>query len=449
MRFADYSPPSTPTPDQQLDALKKGLGRAKLWAGSAKLDDGPLLAACVRDLRHDQDLDEPRSAWIWSMVEDIGAVDRFRVPILRALDDLPDPHDAYQLCDFAGRHAEAGDDRFRARLYEIVEQRPFAGRHWLSDGVGEGNLIDVDGEAGFLFVARRTANRLAGRDWNSFDDGYLIHVAIEQFGEPRVGEVLSGDSDPALVAYREGWDRFRRTEAEERERRASRKPNRLLSVDEILAAAGGIVAKFNLFSNWGRWAAADDLMPVHQRLCDTREPFEMLNLFALFSRRAFPRFDTRLIDLCRHADAEIRRRAIQALALISHPRVREFALELLLGKSRANSVIALFVMNYEPGDDRHILDAIELPDDADARHSPLIAVIDALEANPSADRSELGIMAYAETPCEYCRWKAIKLLHDPLIAPEWLTEECRADSYENARRYAHLTTRFRRPRGPR
>lgn len=45
MKFADYSPPATPSVDQQRDALKKGLGRAMQWAISGRLDEATLLDA--------------------------------------------------------------------------------------------------------------------------------------------------------------------------------------------------------------------------------------------------------------------------------------------------------------------------------------------------------------------------------------------------------------------
>jgi hypothetical protein len=85
MHFADFSPPATPSLDQQRDALKKGLGRAMQWAMRRVLDDEPLLAACLQDGRHDTQIEDTRGDWLWKLVQPVNAVGRFRVPILHAL----------------------------------------------------------------------------------------------------------------------------------------------------------------------------------------------------------------------------------------------------------------------------------------------------------------------------------------------------------------------------
>src|SRR5262245_51521032 len=101
MKFGDYAPPSSPSPDQQPDALRKGLGRALQWATNGRLDDEPLLEACVHDHRFDAQVEGPRGDWLWRMVQAVGATDRFRVPILHALYGLDDDRSAVQLCQLA------------------------------------------------------------------------------------------------------------------------------------------------------------------------------------------------------------------------------------------------------------------------------------------------------------------------------------------------------------
>src|SRR5262249_22715334 len=148
----------------------------------------------------------------------------------------------------------------------------------------------------------------------------------------------------------------------------------------------------------------------------------------VFSARALPMFDARLIELCRHDDEEVRRWAFAALSQNAPPLVREFALTELQKGVRDGSVAALLLHNYRRGDEHRILEAIELPGDEYELHGLLMDVIEVLEKTPEADSPQLAIIGYASTPCENCRFHAARLLLSQHAAPEWLVEECRHDS---------------------
>src|SRR4051794_4191769 len=139
MKLHDHSPPTLPSPDQQRDALRKGLGRAVQWAMTRRLEDGPLLEACLQDRRFDAQVERSRGDWLWQMIRAVAAADRFRVPILHALYSLPDGRSAHQLCELAGHYAEAGDDTFRGRLYDIVARKPVAD----SPCLGEEEIVQL------------------------------------------------------------------------------------------------------------------------------------------------------------------------------------------------------------------------------------------------------------------------------------------------------------------
>jgi hypothetical protein len=97
MRFTDFSPPQSPTLDQQRDALKKGLGRAMQWAQSGRLDGEALLEVCLRDFRYDTQVVDARGDWLWRLIQASGNAARFRVPILHALYELSDERSAEQM----------------------------------------------------------------------------------------------------------------------------------------------------------------------------------------------------------------------------------------------------------------------------------------------------------------------------------------------------------------
>jgi hypothetical protein len=98
------------------------------------------------------------------------------------------------------------------------------------------------------------------------------------------------------------------------------------------------------------------------------------------------------------------------------------------------SVVGLFINNYGQGDEQRILEVMELPDDPGNLHWLLMDVVQVLEKNPKADCSQLGVIIYASTPCENCRYYAARLLLNQHVAPEWLMEECQHDSGEDCRK---------------
>jgi hypothetical protein len=428
MQFTDFSPPSSPSLEQQRDALQKGLGRAVQWALAGRLDDGPLLEACLRDQRYDHQFEECRADWLWRIVTTLGAAGRFRAPILHALSELADDWSTEQLCGFARHYAETGDETFRCRLYELVEQKPFSRCEWL----GEEDILELDGEQGFLFAARARGKLLANREWQC-EDGCLIDAATERFGEERIRSVLADASDEHVRRFQQAWSRSRQPAPDGNPRAAHQARARAITVPEILATAEQPHNFFGPFRRWGTFADEDGLRAVLRHLWSERNPVVIANLLKIFSGRPLPEFDPRMIDFCVHEDESVRKWACAALKRTRHPLVAEFARAQVEQGLPDRMVLKLFVNNYEAGDERRILQVLELPDVNWERHGLLMDVITMLEAHPQADCSQLAIIAYASTPCENCRRDAAGLLHDRQAAPHWLTAECQFDSSEECR----------------
>lgn len=423
MIFADYSPSAAPSLDEQRDALQKGMGRAWMWASSGKLADAPFLEACLQDQRFDQQCEDSRSSWLWDIVQLSGVQARFRDPIYHALCELRDERSANQLCELARYYAQSGDEAFRSRLYEIVESKPISDSPWL----GEDEILELDGEDGFLFAARVRGKRLADVEWE-WDDGSLAHDAVEKFGLERVIHLLEGSTNEGVVRYHEKWKKQPKYSSTTSE--SYRDSMRSISVERVIESAN--TRGENFFRGWGMHADESDLKLIGVELWNADDANVILRLLQVFSNRALPEFDPRLIDLCQHDDEEVQRRAFQALAKNAHPAVRKFALN-QLDIQATGPIIRLFAENFESGDEDQILEAINLPEDQCELHWMLMDVIRVLENNPDADCSQLAVMTYYVTPCQNCRFDAAQLLHEQKIAPQWLIEECRYDAEEDCR----------------
>jgi hypothetical protein len=423
MKLIDFSPATSPTLDQQRDALRKGLGRAMIWAKNGHLDEAILLDACLHDWRFELSVEEYRGDWLWQIMQAARVEDRFRAAVFEALNNLVED-DAFQLCQLAYHYAANGDEAFRQRLYKIVQEKPFAELRYL----GEEGIIRLDGANALLFTIKLRGSQLENRDWE-WDDSVLMYESIERLGEDRVMQLRESVLDPDSRRFWDTWSKNKADSEEEKNSRPSHSDEmKLIPVAEVILAAQSSEANFPYFRGWGRWADDDALNTVFEHLLAARELKVIANYLKVFSGREFPHIVPELVSLSQHNDPEIRRRAISALENSSHPLVRELA-ESELSKGLPDGLaLGLFVKNYQDGDEQRIIELAEIPKDANQQHWLFQDAVKILEENPKAECSQLAVVIYALNPCCFCRYYAAKLLRDRQVAPAWLIEECRFDA---------------------
>lgn len=429
MNCVDPSPPMIPSHDQQRDALRKGLGRAVLWAKCGRWnDEGALLEACLYDMRYDRQCESPRGIWLWEIVEAVGAVDTFREAILTATITIVDDIAAQQLCQFCVMYARRGDERFRTRLRDIVAKKPVAHCPWL----GEMELIELDREAGFLFAARLRGSSLSNREWD-WDDLSVIDKATETLGEQTVVSILNRESETSIDIdrFRTLWQSATVMRAGIVRGSADRKSK--LSLEEIIHEAARGQSRPTLFPRWGKDASDADLWTIKDRLLRQSDPNILVNYLCIFSNRAMTHFDERMLTLLNHTNERVRDRAYKAVSQNAHPTIRKFVIENLRARIAVSGFLELFVRNFQPGDEDLLNDNLTLPDNRDECHRIISNLMKILEQNPSADCTELALRLYLTTPCAICRSGTAELLFRQKVAPAWRVDECRWDANSDIR----------------
>jgi hypothetical protein len=422
--FVDYSPPAVPSAEEQRDALRKGLGRVVQWASAGRLDDGLLLDACLHDQRYDMQCEEGRAEWLWHLMESVGVRDRFRSAILEALRDANVDRNAGQLCELTFRYARAGDQEARSALYEVVEHRPVVDHPTL----GRNELVDLDGEDAVVFVAR-VVGAATDHGWDWPDDSF-VEDAVHRFGREQVESLLLGSTDPAVLRFGEAWRRHERGRRDSpRQSHADRM--RAIGVEEVFEAAQCGQGRY-WFRGWGMHADEHDVNVVYARLCADPDPFVRSRLLRVFANRPLPDFDPRLLDLCEHADEDVRRGAASAISKTTHPAIRRLAVD-QLSRGEIDPAIELLASNFEAGDEDRILAAMEMPDEAEELHGLAFVLFETMEANPGIECPRLAVVVYRFSPCQNCRVNAVRLLHCWGCAPGWLADECRNDCDEGCR----------------
>ena len=425
MKFTDFSPPAAPTHEEQRDALQKGLGRAVQWARAGVLDGGLLREACLDDLRYDKQCEDTRGEWLWKLIVLSDRKDELRDPVLSALRTVSEAANAYQFADLGYHFAKNGDGAFRTALHEFVQKRPVP-EH---PNIGEGVLLALDGLDAFRFLSKIHGLRLEGGEWEWNDDA-MVDRAIDYCGEIPVREILADPADPDLARFAVEWQKHRLTPVDPDERQKSYlQEMRAISAADLIQKAVAD-SSFRRYRGWGADAPETELTAVLDRIWKEQDPEVLARLLTVFSNRPLPQFDARLIDLCRHPNEEVTRRALSALKQNAHPLVRDFALNALREGTLSPLDVDLFIKNFEPGDEQRLLDELEVSDDPWDRHCALLDIVHVLEENETADCLRLGLIAYFQTPCSKCRYWAARLLADSQQAPDWLIEECREDANE-------------------
>ena len=398
---------------------------------AGRLDDALLLDACLHDLRFDCQCEEYRGPWLWQIIQAAHAQGRLRPEILAALRAISDGGTGCQLCEIAVGYAADGDDAFRSCLYRIVQEKPVEDFAWL----GEQEIIRLDGERALIFAAGLRGRELTTRQWDWHDEVF-VDEAAEQLGADRINEALSSSTDQAIIVFRDEW---RQQTSGQRDRKAPKSHSqrmKQITVDKVIAAAESTSNQSVNFRGWGIWADASDLETVFERLLSSRDPKVIANYLRVFSKRSFPRVVPEIVSLLRHDNEGVRRWTLNALEENTHPLVQELAEQELQKGFPGGRSLGLFVKNYQPGDEQRIVKYVDLPEEQNQLHWLLMDIVKVCEENSEADCSQLGVVAYALTPCTLCRYYAAKLLHSRGVAPSWLTEECRFDPREDTRALA-------------
>ena len=168
------------------------------------------------------------------------------------------------------------------------------------------------------------------------------------------------------------------------------------------------------------YADETDLRAVRSRLLNVQDPAALASYLQVFSNRPMPDFSDQLLTFLDHENEKVRFRAFNAVAQITNPSIRKFALDHLHDRIGEPNYLRLFIHSFLPGDEDLLLESLRIPEDLDDLHALLMDVRKILEHNPESKCHELAKIVYRLTPCGSCRHGAAKLLINRKVAPVWL-----------------------------
>lgn len=431
-------------------ALRYGFGRAilHLRGHDAAPYRGDILDGCLHFWGFDGDFDHNRPDYMFEVISLTGEREFYRDRILAAVESAAGDRDGHQHFALARIFTEAGDEAARVALDRALERLPFD--HKLAE-----HTIMLHGPAGLLRVLRLRLDRLdpkGGTQQDSVDvDPWIIQEATDRWGKRAFASAMqdAGRADPRI---RNLWSQLRQEEAKWRQDLGKRSEQPSLTyeqVNEILAnpevgKAFGAGHWSNSLRNWAKTATDDEWRRLAAELSDLPgdDPRWQRAVRYLYNGRAFPGDPHRLIATVQAARLDRFRylvemdfterlalRAMNALAEVTHPAVRSFALEMLKTSRWTSHAASLLAANYEDGD-LELLAAVFRRERSEwQRHGIALSIRQIDERLAPAEAPAVLLLLYEHVRCGMCRCGLVERLHAHDALPSLIAEECCFDAY--------------------
>ena len=360
-----------------------------------------------------------------------------------------------RLCTMAGlvdtiisrSHGIAGDDDvLRCRLLkELTLQGHEGARSALremcrndeesGDLLGCAEIVEAEGEEGFVFVAERLGERvLADHDYwaESWQLTVPVSVLDEKFGKGWSMAILDRESpaNPRLAAYREA---VLRSQARDWERQAQPK----VSVEPIELIQTSPKREPWLRST-GKNATAEEQLEIAALDFTRMEPVSLENYLNYFQHTGFPELREEHLALLGTVDEKCRWRLHEVLARHAHPQVREAAYE-ALARGGAGAFVQLLRSSGLEEDTDPLLEAISIPailEDVDECHQIGSHLLNLVETNRVMTDVRLPLWIYQHGHCLICRYSAVNAMAERSTLSQWVAEECLSEAYETTREVA-------------
>jgi hypothetical protein len=422
--------------------LSKGLGRAALHVKHYGVEEyaDVLLDACLHNKVYDQQCEDSRGEWLFSMIYKTSRYEQFRVAILQALKTETKEYDLSQLCELVRYIAKQGDAKAEEGLKTFIFKNAAEGE---SDWLGIDDILALGKSEDVLALARLFGRKLMNDpDYSApfmkDDDLHEYENVLEEHAY----------SDEEIRTYLEYLQESRSDykSLSDQERQLQRALNReqfrnefplARIIDDSQNSRNLSMSKYRRF---GMYAERDELDLIFDNLIKTKDDVARTRLLWIFEMANIPRLAPALFTWAWGEDKELKKATIWALTRISDERVHELA----RAKLRAGKItdadcwaMDLFINNFESSDAEFIMAAILSKHlDINEIHSIAMSLTKIAEQNETVGLETALNWAYENTPCMNCRYDAVKGLKSIDKLKSEIIEECLYDGSEEIRTFA-------------
>jgi len=430
--------------DEFASALRKGQGRALLHILHFGLDEVAdlVLEACIHNQVYDQDIDDGRSDWLFSMFQDTVQFPEFRARILHALKIETDLNNLFQLLNLAGCLIDLGDMEAHHTLEEVVYRLATDPKN---DWLMVTRWLDVMGAEAMLQFSRIYGQRLLDNPKDEIDSGDFLYLFEDH---PTFEELLKKyskeeNSIRIFQEYLEKQARIRLIKPENNETRKKRihklfrKKNSPLSILEDARNKKWDYPSH--YYSFGKHATIEELEYIYTNLLYETDDAVRTRLLWVFRRVKLPHLDKELFDWANGVNNDLRAASINALAQISDEQVHDLARmkterQNLIGAD--NDVFDLFLNNYDKNDALLInRSLVDIRPDAQDAYSLGYSLIKLAERYEDPNLASAIVWTYENTPSTFNRYRAVLWLDRYHKLSDAYRFECKYDAEDSVREF--------------
>lgn len=402
-------------------ALCQGRGEAWLYvkqAGLSQVSD-LLLAACLKNIALDPQLDASRGRWLYGMFSGSTYEPEFRQAILTALMHENETWSLLQLCELAMLMAADGDTAARAGLWQRIVS--VVGRRTGHSWMGAELWIELNGFAGLYELAQLCGQRLLqGAPFFSLPELFTFDTTREA----DLRTLAPGDAE--LQAYFDAYDQDRQASQTFLANRAQAESMPLYNWRRSEAGLQRLLRqarrrKFLLlgrYRTYGLSARPAELRVIYRQLLNARHPAVQARLLSVFIKPGLLGIPAALFDWARSRHAELRSAALAVLVGVadraySH-RIRALMLsELADQQFDEPEILGLLDVHYRAEDgavlSRALADFRPNPDQAHALGRRVLVLA---QHHPDSSLNAALCWAYTQQPCASCRFDMLDQLSE-------------------------------------
>ena len=400
--------------------LKKGLERAaiRLQEDPDDMDlNAQFLRARTEDLAFDRQCEESRVPYLFKLVRMTGQAGIYRAALEARL-KAANPADAIGniaqvfgiLCRLAA--ADGADQSLLRNFVLTTEDRKLAmACAW--------ELVRLQGIDALLACVERLRPEIAAEPW-------LVASMAHELEERDGASAAAGALEQA-----------RRTDVEfdrlmglaEAETKSVEKPTAASEYAVLKAKVEQGTCKF-FPRAWVVGASESEIQRVAEDLLAEADETRAMAYLTAFRSRPFPGDPTRLFLLLRSANRRVDYRAADALALIHHPAIRSFSLQ-LIAQGQPDLGTRLHRRSYRDRDLVLVRTQLDrLAPDADAYDGVGLSALSLIKniTEPQGEARAILLHLYENEPCSLCRGTAVDLLVAMNGIPNWISQEGRYDA---------------------